>query len=250
MRKILFSLFLLIALALPALQAAEIALIIDDIGNSRNDESAFLLPKEVTFSILPHTPFSNEFAHRAAKQQREVMLHMPMESLAGTNPGPGAITSSMSPQAIQHKLSRAIEDIPNALGLNNHMGSKLTQLTLPMTTTMEFLQQRDMYFLDSRTTRYSKAEKIAHKVGVEVLHRNVFIDHSLDPAKMQKEFQRLVRIAKKYRKAIGIAHPNSTTMHFLQQNLHQLAEHNITLVPISRFLSKKGIYSQNVRLNR
>lgn len=216
------------------LHAGSIALIIDDMGNSRIDEGAFDLPAAVTFAILPHTPFSAEFSHRSAQQNREVMLHMPMESLAGNNPGPGTITSVMQPELITRKLQSALDDIPNAVGINNHMGSKLTQLTLPMSTTMDFLRKRGLFFVDSRTTRYSKAEKIAHKTGVLAWHRNVFIDHTLDPVQMNIQFQRLVKIAKKYRQAVGIAHPHPMTIQFLQQHLPELQAAGIELIPASQ----------------
>jgi hypothetical protein len=217
-----------------ALHAASIALIIDDMGNSRADEAAFDLPVAVTFAILPHTPFSEEFATRSATQRREVMLHMPMESLAGTNPGPGTLTSTMKPELITQKLRYALADIPNAIGINNHMGSKLTQLTLPMTTTMAFLRDHGLFFVDSRTTRYSKAEKIAKNNGVMAWHRNVFIDHTLSTEQMNIQLQRLIRIAKKYRQAVGIAHPHPITIAFLQQHLTQLRNAGIELIPVSQ----------------
>ncbi|WP_416307039.1 divergent polysaccharide deacetylase family protein [Neptunicella sp. SCSIO 80796] len=216
------------------LHAASIALIIDDMGNSRVDEAAFDLPAAITFAILPHTPFSEEFAARSAAQDREVMLHMPMESLAGNNPGPGTITSTMQPELITQKLQYALANIPNAIGINNHMGSKLTQLTLPMTTTMAFLRKHGLFFVDSRTTRYSKAEKIAQKQGVMAWHRNVFIDHTLNTEQMNIQLQRLVRIARKYRQAVGIAHPHPATLKFLQQHLPQLREAGIELIPVSQ----------------
>ncbi|MBC3767031.1 divergent polysaccharide deacetylase family protein [Neptunicella marina] len=221
-------------------QAGEVALIIDDMGNTRADEKAFNLPAQVTFAILPHTPYSKEFSQRSDIQGREVMLHMPMESLAGTYPGPGTITSSMVPQLITQKLQSALTDIPNAVGINNHMGSKLTQLTLPMETTMSFLKQHGLYFVDSRTTRYSRAEKIAHENGVVSWHRNVFIDHTLNESDMQRQFDRLMRIAQRYKRAVGIGHPHPKTLRFLQQRLPLLERAGIKLIPVSDLFSGKA----------
>lgn len=218
-------------------QAGQIALIIDDMGYKQQDSQAFALPRAVTFSILPHTPFSTPYAEKAQQQQREVMLHMPMESLAGKKLGPGALTSDMLQKDIQHTLQQALASVPYARGINNHMGSKLTQLTLPMQTTMDFLKSQDLYFVDSRTTRYSKAEKIAKSRGVKALHRHVFIDHFPNPKHMQQQMQRLVRIAKKHHKAVGIAHPYPETLAFLQDYLPQLPQ-EVNLVPLSQLLQE------------
>lgn len=241
MRKpTLFLTLLLLALS-PLTQATQIALIIDDMGNKAQDADAFALPNTVTFAILPHTPFSTTYSERSAMQAREVMLHIPMESLGSRALGPGAITSEMHPHIIEDELSRALESVPHAVGLNNHMGSKLTQLTLPMKTTMSFLQRRNLYFVDSRTTRFSKAADIATEYGIDVASRNVFLDHQASPAFIDGQFKRLVRIAKKYGSAVGIGHPYPETIEYLKNNLAALSEQNIRLVAVSELFDSPQI---------
>jgi uncharacterized protein len=233
-------LLLICLLSLPA-GAGNIALIIDDMGYRKQDIDAFVLPEQVTFAILPHTPYSTAYAKKAANQNREVMLHMPMEALAGNKLGPGALTAAMDNQAIQAKLNAALTSVPHAIGLNNHMGSKLTQLTLPMQATMDFLRQQQLFFIDSRTTRYSKANKIATRFGVPNTHRQVFLDHFQNKKHMQGQFDRLIRIARKYHNAIGIAHPYPETLSFLQQHLPKLQEMGIRLIPVSVLMREKAL---------
>ncbi|AWL13226.1 uncharacterized protein HMF8227_02775 [Saliniradius amylolyticus] len=228
----------LIALFSLSANSADVALIIDDIGYRQTDAAAFQLPSEVTFSILPHTPYSTEFAHRAAQQGREVMLHMPMEALAGNKLGPGALTTELTSPAIQQTLNHALASVPNAVGLNNHMGSRLTQMTRPMTATMEFLRQQQMFFIDSRTTRYSRAETIAQQTGLASARRHVFLDHYQDKRQIRFQFERLIRIAKKHQRAIGIAHPYPVTLEFLSEHLEELQARGIRLLPASELLSR------------
>jgi len=235
--RLIYILIISFCLLAQSARAGEIALIIDDMGYKQQDSLAFRLPSAVTFSILPHTPFSTPYAEKAQQQQREVMLHMPMESLAGKKLGPGALTSHMLQEDIQHTLRQALTSVPYARGINNHMGSKLTQLTLPMQTTMDFLKSQDLYFVDSRTTRYSKAEKIAKSRGVKALHRHVFIDHFPNQKHMRQQMNRLVRIAKKHQKAVGIAHPYPETLAFLQDYLPLLPQ-EVSLVPLSQLLKE------------
>lgn len=234
-KKRLCCLVVLFAVVLNSAQAtgAEIALIIDDMGNNDSDKIAFNLPPEVAFAILPHTPHSTKFAQFAAQEQRDVLVHMPMEALSGLRMGPGGISSDMPRTVIRQKLDDALRSVPQAIGFNNHMGSKLTQLTAPMQATMEFLNYQQLFFLDSRTTRYSKAEHIAQDFGVPVMRRHVFLDHVQETQHIDYQFRRLLRKAQKNGFAIGIAHPHEVTLAYLQAALQSLPEKNIRLINLS-----------------
>lgn len=211
-------------------QANEIAIIIDDMGYNESDYQAFELPREVVFSVLPHTPFSSKFSRLAERQNREVMLHMPMEALSAAELGKGGIYSTMSKSTIQDAILKAHQSVPNAIGMNNHMGSKLTQLTFPMQATMEYLARKRLFFIDSKTTRYSRAEDIAKQNGVPTGHRHVFLDHLSDLRHINYQFSRLKRIAKKYGFAVGIAHPHELTINYLKEHLPELDKQGYALV--------------------
>lgn len=218
-------------------QKAKIAIIIDDIGNTRADAAAFELPEKVTFSILPHTQFSTNFSQWAQQQGRDVMLHMPMESLHGEALGDGGILSTMYPEQVEQQLFRALQSVPHAIGLNNHMGSKLTQLTLPMTVVMEVLQNNKMFFVDSRTTKFSKAYRIAQKHGVQSAQRQIFLDHYATEEFLARQLKALIRKARKDGSAIGIAHPYPVSIAFLREHLLDLPD-DIELVGISEYLGE------------
>lgn len=236
--RIFFELGIFIALLALPVQAhsADIALIIDDIGNHQRETAVFALPTEVALSILPLTALSTRFSRLAAAQKREVMLHIPMESLTGNRLGPGAITADMQPELIVQTLASALASVPDAIGVNNHMGSKLTQLAAPMETTMQFLSQKNLFFVDSRTTRFSQAEPIARETGVLSTKRNVFLDNDVSQTSIDAEFKRLIRLAKKYDSAIAIAHPYPETLAYLERALKDLDSMGVQLVPVSEIL--------------
>ncbi|WP_339726332.1 divergent polysaccharide deacetylase family protein [uncultured Paraglaciecola sp.] len=238
----LFLICCLLSISFSA-SASQIALIIDDMGNTKQDAQAFTLPANVTFAILPNKPLSKTFSNRAAAQQREVILHMPMESLAGNNQEKNVLLSTMAPNQIVQTLKTALSTVPHAVGVNNHMGSRLTQLTLPMSVTMEFLSERGLFFVDSRTTRYSKAEIIAKKNGVLSTKRNVFIDHTPSLEQIDKQFNRLLSLSKKFGYAVGIAHPYPQTLEYLKTHLVTLQQHGITLVKMSDVVSSSASYA-------
>jgi len=244
-------LFLIAILLLTVLQnsalaesTAKITIILDDIGSKPSDAVAFELPKSITFSILPHTAYSTSFSFRAAHQNREVMLHMPMESLNGEALGPSPLLASMYPQDLQNALYSALSTVPHAVGVNNHMGSKLTQMTLPMQTVMHTLASSNMFFIDSRTTRYTKAGLIAKEYGVSSAARHIFLDHEQTEAFVEQQFEKLIRRARRNGKAIGIGHPYPVTLQFLQEKLVDLPE-DIELITVSEYLNETDKFRIN-----
>ncbi|MEP1870945.1 MAG: divergent polysaccharide deacetylase family protein, partial [Paraglaciecola sp.] len=128
--------------------------------------------------------------------------------------------------------------VPNAIGLNNHMGSKFTQLSFPLSVTMEFLLDKGLFFVDSRTTRYSKAQRIAEQVGVPNIMRHVFLDHVVELKQIEIQFNRLIELSKKNGYAVGIAHPHPETLNFLKGHLPELKKQQITLSKLSDVLPK------------
>lgn len=225
----------------------QIAIILDDVGAKASDAKAFSLSKMVTFSILPHTDFSTDFSYWAAQQNREVMLHMPMESLHQVNLGEGPILAKMYPSEVEMALLNALQTVPHAVGVNNHMGSKLTQMTLQMTTMMEILEKNNMFFIDSRTTRFTKAKVIALKTGVKTARRHIFLDHKQDALFLNQQFEALIAKARKDGKAIGIGHPYPITLKFLKEKLDNLPK-DIELITISNYLQETEKFRINPRL--
>ena len=218
-------------------ESGRIAIVIDDIGYRYTDKHVLTLPGEITYSILPHTPYGKRIAIKANAKQKDVMLHIPMEAENGKKLGPGGLTSSMTQDEIMASLNDSLAEVPFAIGINNHMGSHLTQLDGPMTWTMNFLKQHHLLFLDSKTSPYSKAGDIAKLVGVPVKNRHVFLDNHLTERYITKQFQTLIKQAKSQKVAIAIAHPHPETVNALKRLIPTLAKNNIELVPLSELYS-------------
>ncbi|MGB0936901.1 MAG: divergent polysaccharide deacetylase family protein [Colwellia sp.] len=211
----------------------KVAIVIDDIGYRYTDKHALTLPGNITYSVLPHTPYGKKLALKAYEQQDDVILHIPMESQNRTDLGPGALTKDMTKRTIHESLEKSYREIPFAIGINNHMGSYLTQSISHMAWTMHFLKSNNLFFLDSKTSAHSKAGEIAKHLGVPVQERRVFLDNQLSDAYISKQFNTLVSAAKKHQTAIAIAHPHPETVKVLTKLIPTLAAHNIELVPLS-----------------
>lgn len=246
-KTISFILFFLV-LTVNAEQA-KVAIIIDDIGYRQSDIEALELPGQITFAVLPHTPFGKILAEKAHAQRNEVILHIPMEATDGKVLGPGALTSSMNEENIRSTLTKSFDEIPFAIGINNHMGSHLTTLYQPMAWTMRFLKERNLLFIDSLTTPQSKAERVARYFGVPTRHRHIFLDNQLDSEYIGNQFSQLLYQANRYKSIIAIAHPHPETMAALKALLPKLKEHNISLVPISELLPVNNTIHQLAQVN-
>ena len=219
---------------------SNIVIILDDLGNRKTDHDALLLPKEVVFSILPDTPFASYLSHQADGQGRDVMLHLPMEAVANNRLlGPRAITADMYPSGIAETLKAALASVPEARGLNNHMGSLLTGERRAMQALMYEVSRRDLFFIDSRTTPNSLAQDVAQENGIPSAHRHVFIDHEQSEAFMQQQLNKLARIARERGVAIGIAHPHEATLAFLQTQLPILERQGIQLISLSTYFARQ-----------
>lgn len=235
LRAALAPALLLWAAAATAGEPPAVALIIDDLGDRLEaGERALNLPGPVTYSFLPHTPYSKRLARRAHARGKEVMLHLPMEAVAGNRLGPGGVTLHMDRTQTLRTVRAALEAIPHARGLNNHMGSLLTRHPGHMGWLMGELRQRDgLYFVDSRTTTKSVAQRMAAERQVPHAARDIFLDHHHDEAFIRQQFAKLVRQARATGAAIGIGHPHAVTTATLGELLAGLHEQGVRLVPVS-----------------
>ena len=215
-----------------------IAIIIDDLGNLiQRDTRAVRLPGAVTLAFLPQTPHANELAQLAHRLNKEVMLHLPMESMQGQQLGPGGLTLDMTAIQLAKQLQLDLDSVPHVVGVNNHMGSLLTQHPGHMQWLMQELRNRNnLYFVDSYTTETSIAQQLATENWIPNLRRDVFLDHDRNPDRIRFHLRRLIKKAKKNGLALAIGHPFPETMAVLEQELPKLQAQGVRLLPVSQLV--------------
>jgi polysaccharide deacetylase 2 family uncharacterized protein YibQ len=218
-----------------------IAIIVDDLGyHPVLDRRVISLPGAVTCAFLPDAPHASRLAGLADTLGKEVMLHMPMEALAGSEGIDGVLSMEMSRDRFVELLRTGLSALPQARGVNNHMGSLLTQSPLRMQWLMDELRQRkDFYFVDSYTSVRSIAWQVAAANRLPNARRDVFLDTSRDPQAIAFQFRRLLRLARERGSAIAIAHPYPETIEFLEQRLPELGAEGVTLVSVSRLIHSR-----------
>lgn len=211
------------------------SIIIDDLGNNlKYGRDIINIPAALTISVLPKTLYSIKLARFANENNKEVMLHLPMQSIKHHQPSPGTLHLQMTQEEFKKQFDESLDSIPFVRGINNHMGSLLTSQTGHMSWLMDSLSQRgDLYFIDSRTTNKSVAGKMAVEYNIPNFSRDIFLDPDKKESTLQKQFDRFVNIINKHGYALAIAHPYPKTIKFLQQNVEKLKQQGIRLVPAS-----------------
>lgn len=216
---------------------ARIAIIIDDIGyhRSRGMEAINLAPG-ITCAVIPRAPHGQRLAREAARQGREVIIHLPMAGNNGLALDPGGIHGGMTPEGIAAVVRDAFALIPEATGLNNHMGSVTTSDPEAMHWLMHELASHQAFFIDSRTSPESVAELTALAHGLPATGRDIFLDNERDLMAINDQFNALLRLARRRGSAIAIGHPYPETLEYLRRALPLLEEAGIELVPVSMLL--------------
>lgn len=229
---------LLAMLALPA-QAEEgppptIAIIIDDMGVHRGPEQRLIdLEHPLTLSFLPYRRHTQELAQTAYQQGKEIMLHSPMENNARMGLGPGGLDMSMDAGKMADVLRRSLASVPHARGVNNHMGSLLTQQANAMGWIMDELARHEVFFVDSRTIASTVAADTAESRNIPTLSRDVFLDHEQDREFIHRQFKQLLRQAREHGSAIAIGHPYEVTVSYLEEMLPKLDEMGVAVATVS-----------------
>ncbi len=218
-----------------------VAIVIDDMGQDPKKLKELLMLKEpITIAVMPHLRYSREVASEAYSNGLEVLLHLPMEprDTEDHDPGKGALLTAMSADEVRAQVERDLKSVPNAIGINNHMGSKFTEDEALMRAVLQVVKKKEMFFLDSRTSSNSVAGRLARELGVRNADRNVFLDNNRDVKYIKGQISELVSIAKKRGKAIGIGHPYPETIEALKETVSELDGKGIKIVRLSEIIEQ------------
>lgn len=221
--------------------AGKLAIVIDDFGYRPHNENQVLdLPSAISVAVLPNAPHAREMATKAHNSGHEVLIHLPMAPLSKQPLEKDTLRPDMSSAEIERIVREAVDDVPYAVGLNNHMGSAMTSSLFGMQKVMQALSRYNLYFLDSMTIGNSQAMRAASGTGVKVIKRRVFLDDTQKEADIRVQFTRAVELARRNGSAIAIGHPHPTTVRVLQQMVYNLPP-DITLVRPSDLLNEPQI---------
>jgi hypothetical protein len=213
-----------------------IAIVIDDMGldRKRSARAVESLKPQVTLSYLAYAPRIREQVSAAKKQGHEIFLHLPWEpDSAHADPGPHHLSVDMSKEQLQQNLLANLNGFDGYVGVNNHMGSKFSRYRAGLDIVMAELKKRGVFFLDSRTTPDSLAEKLALAYDIPATRREVFLDHVEKPEFVAAALREVESIALQKGSAVAIGHPKDVTLDALEAWLPTLEAKGFQLAPVT-----------------
>jgi polysaccharide deacetylase 2 family uncharacterized protein YibQ len=216
----------------------KVAFIIDDLGYETEVAKKMMeLEFPVALSILPFLQYSEFIAEEGRKNNQEIMLHLPMEpSNSSADPGPGAIQSYMSEEEIRQSVKDCILNFPYIIGVNNHMGSKITEDRRIMEIILEEIKELNLFFIDSMTTKDSIAYEVAQEMEIKSAVRLVFLDNENDMEYIKGQILVVQETALREGEAIAIGHSRINTFYVLKRMIPELIKAGIEIVPVSKLV--------------
>lgn len=210
----------------------KLAIILDDLGSDRGAaEAIFALPYPLTISVLPHHELSAEIAQEAERRGYQVLLHLPMQSIANEKPEAQELRAGMPAAELSALVEKFLKNVPGAVGVNNHQGSQATSDAGLMSELMPVLSERHLFYVDSRTTAATVAYDTAQSFGVPSAFRNVpFLDDVPQIAAVRKQLELGLRGAREKGEVIAIGHAHPVTLQALREVLPQAHAQGVRLV--------------------
>ena len=226
-----------------------IIIVIDDVGYSLAQLKPFLaLPFPITIAVLPQVDHSAEAASLAAEAGKEVVLHQPMQALGGNNPGPGAIRLGMSREEVASTLAGNLDSLPQATGVNNHMGSAATRDRPIMSAVLELVKKRGIYYLDSLTAPGTATAALCREISIPYWERDVFLDNSGDRQSILGALEEGKKVASSRGASVLIGHVWSAELAQTLADVYPgLIAEGYSLSTISKYMMQSAAGDANAR---
>ncbi len=225
-------------------QRPRLSLVIDDLGYSlKHGMAAIDLDGDHTYAILPGAVYSRRLAEHAHEQNKEVILHLPMQSISSRAAHePNALNEAMDEDQLTRRVHALLNEVPFIRGVNNHMGSHLTEFDFFMRPVMDSIHSFNpgLYFLDSRTSPRSVAHAQALDAGLSAVRRDIFLDNETNLESIRLQYNIWLTKAREQGSAIAIGHPYPNTLSVLRESLAETFKEFLFL-PVSRLIEERMI---------
>lgn len=211
-----------------------LAIVIDDAGRDLDSQHIYeQMGIPLTLAVMPDQIHTRDAALSWRAHGLPVILHQPMESVSGIGMEPKVILTSMSDAAIRQMLRDSLSQLPEAIGINNHQGSKATIDARTMDIVMNELHHRGLFFFDSHTNSTTAADKAAKTYGVPYVRNDLFVDNSASVSDICAMIQEGADRAKKKGTYIIIGHCRPHTAEAFRQMVPKLKAQGIEFVYLS-----------------
>jgi len=214
-----------------------LCLVIDDFGFAKEKDvkDFFQINENITAAIIPGTHYAKSIGKYADSLGVETIIHMPMESYEEDNVKyVVSLNEKLNAALVEEKIRFAFNEVPTALGMNNHQGSKATENLQLMKDIARTLKKMDKYFLDSFTNPESRGYITMRRFGVPTQLRQVFLDHVEEPDQIKYNLDSLATLSHHMDIAVGIGHVKPITLEVLKNEIPRLESEGYRFIRLSQ----------------
>ena len=218
----------------------KIAIVIDDLGLDKEASARLTgLNGPFTFAFLPYADDLERQTESARRAGHELMVHLPMQSHNDdADPGDNALLSNLSFEEFSKRIDWNLNRFEGYVGINNHMGSLVTEDPALMVRVMARLRNQGLLFVDSLTTPKSVGKKAARALNVPFVARDVFLDNERSSEYINRQLATTEKVARLRGYAIAIGHPYDATIDALEEWEKTLEFKGLQLVPITQIMTE------------
>ena len=221
-------------------RAGNIAIVLGSFGTVSRPggfaERFFAIRQKLTLSVPPDESSAAETASLARGNGHEVLVHLRMQRRdPASGPGKDRLEAEDA-GAIRERVHRALARVPDAAGVNTHLGPRSGDDFPVMREMLKVLRKRGLLFLDSRSAESLDAA-MAKALGVPVAQRDLFIDAEGDSVRaIETKLWELAEIARRQGQAIGMGQDSKATLLALESTLPKLESRGFRVVPVSQLV--------------
>ena len=223
-------------IARPEAKGPKLVIVIDDVGENQTLLKGLMsLDLPLTFAVWPNASFTRKAVEQLSHKRRDILVHFPMEpkGYPKVNPGDDALFVSMSDNEILDRIHANLKQIPEAIGVNNHMGSRFTAFEPGMTLALGEFKRQGLFFLDSMTSGSSVGKKVAKATAIPFYKRDTFLDNVKDVNAIVHQLNKAERVARHAGSAIAIGHPYKETLAALR-SWQDTRDRSVSVIPLSQ----------------
>lgn len=218
-------------------KTAKLAILIDDAGTNLDAQAVYAsIGRPFSLAIMPNMANTSAAAAQAAEQGFEIMLHLPMEPVSGSGMEAGTLLTTMSVTDIAGRTKAALAQVPGAVGVNNHQGSKFTADRGAMLPVLQILRDRGLFYVDSATSADSIGSSLAGEMGIATRRNELFIDNDSSVAAICERLRQAAAMAQRDGSALVIGHCRPNTAEAVRQMVPELEAQGIELVYVSQLV--------------
>jgi polysaccharide deacetylase 2 family uncharacterized protein YibQ len=219
-------------------KTGKVAVIVQGLGlnNEATEAAVTKLPAAVTLSFSPYARDLRKWLAKAKSNGHEVLVEVPMESkqFPAEDPGPMGLMTNLQPKENAERLSTMLKLFPDAIGIDDIVGSKFREEKAHMNDVFKTLQEKKLVYIQGRPGVRIGEPGVPNTIADLIIDERPFraaIDARLDYAE---------RLAKYQGSAVTVMGTKPVSYERLALWLEQIDKRGIELTPVSKVLVQPG----------